>query len=261
MTILSSTTPTPAQAATAYKEVFGPVLEEAGGKNGRISRAGAERLARRDDAGKLVADNVKDYLVKTGQKTVSARKLTGVITAEVKQEAKKAAGPNQRLSLLEIRNLPQNMVADLLHLRGKDRLPTPGAAHVPTVEFTEAKLEQFMTWAATPWQPTETVAQGTFRQKPGDPIITGLQLKNADWVPAVMLALENHFNYNLKDRLDEGPFSLPGAGIARVGEVRDQATGKVGLLIYWNDIDDANSAFFYAKNDQGKWDLVHHVAM
>jgi hypothetical protein len=252
MTILKNTTPTPAQAAAAYKEVFAPVLQEAGGKDGRISRAGAAAIAARDDAGKLVADNVTDHLDRTGQKTVSARKLIGVLTAAVEADVAQAAGPNQRLSLVELRNLPANLKDDLLHLRGKDTLATP----LSKVEFEEAAMYQFMFYASVPWKPTELIMSGRFDEVGGAAVIAGVTTQNPDWQAPVELALQAVWQSNFASRTFDGPFSIPADGHVRVGEVVDEKTGKAGLLVHWNDLDDASYAYFLSKKPQGDWDLV-----
>ena len=103
MTVLKGITPTPAQVADAYKQAFSPAIDQAAGKDGRISRREAERMAGRDDAGKLVADNLANFFEATGQKSVSANKFKGVVAAYAERHAERQAGPNQRLSLLELR--------------------------------------------------------------------------------------------------------------------------------------------------------------
>ena len=45
MTVLKGITPTPAQVADAYKQAFSPAIDQAAGKDGRISRREAERMA------------------------------------------------------------------------------------------------------------------------------------------------------------------------------------------------------------------------
>ena len=94
MTTLKGKTPTPSELNAAYHEVFAPAIEEAGGKDGRISRASARAMGARSDAGKLVADNLENFFDATGQKSVSAKRFTAVVGDYIERQARRAAGSN-----------------------------------------------------------------------------------------------------------------------------------------------------------------------
>lgn len=247
MTTLKGITPTPAQAAQAYADRFGAVIDSAGGKDGRISRASAERLAERGDAGALVSDNLVNYLDATGQKSVSANKFKAVVQDYVAATASAAAGANQKLSLLEIRNLPADLQADLKHLRGKDDL-----ALFPTVTFDENFLYPFLqTWTAT------ASVDGGFVSRDS----TGTQFSGlpdmGPWQGVAEDALDHIWDNVLIYRSwpEGSPVELGRnrAGTLDIGEAIDEATGKPGLLVHWKDIDDASFAWFYEKKDDGTY--------
>lgn len=120
MTKLTGITPTPEQFGAGWVQEFGDVIIEAGGADGRVSRASAERIATRRDAGRLAADNAVAFFDRTGQKTVSAKKLRRVLGEEATTAGAAIAGPNQRISLREGgERLPVRLRADFLYLRGK----------------------------------------------------------------------------------------------------------------------------------------------
>ncbi|MCP4502147.1 MAG: hypothetical protein GY822_19490 [Deltaproteobacteria bacterium] len=167
MTRLTGITPTPAQLRTAYVAEFKDALAQAGGKDGRISRASAEKLAKSGDAGKLVADNILNFLDATGQKTVGAEKLTEVVGDYVQRHAEAAAGNNQRLSLREIRMMPMDLQDDILHLRGKDDLAAPP----PVLRFNENDIYAFEPWN---WQPQTSVSSGSLKKMGAQVIMVGL---------------------------------------------------------------------------------------
>lgn len=119
MTTLRGKTPTPAELASAHKDRFSTVLRGAAGADGRITKSEAKKIRDRADPEWLVADNAVDFLEASGQQTVSAEKLIGVVHEALTASAAEAAGPNQRLSLVEARALPANLQAEFFYLRGK----------------------------------------------------------------------------------------------------------------------------------------------
>lgn len=252
MTRLRDTTPTPEQAAQAYRTYFQDAFRAAGGRDGRISRTEAEALARRSDAAKLVADNILDYLDETGQKSVSAQKIAQIVAERVQREAEDAAGPNRRLSLLEIRTMPKNLVDDLLHLRGRDNL-TPV---LPYVDIDENGLYDLLYYRDAPWTPSETVETGSIHHDGEQVVLQGLAGVRADWEGPVRTVLERMWDLTFVHRVwNDEPLQLGprGQGTLRLGEIVDASTRKSGLLVHWNDIDDASHAFFFEKDRQGVW--------
>lgn len=252
MTRLRNITPTPTQAADAYREYFADAFRAAGGRDGRISRSEAEALAKRTDASKLVADNILAFLDETGQKSVSVRKIAEVVADYVKREAEAAAGPNQRLSLLEIRAMPKDLIDDLLHLRGRDRLAPPP----PSIELTEEGVYEVMFYRDDPWRPTETVEQGTIRPDGDGFRIEDLGPVRADWEGPVRHVLARMWPRGFVHRVwNDEPLHLGRSeqGTLRLGEVIDADTRRPGLLVHWNDIDDNSHAFFFEKDARGQW--------
>lgn len=119
MPLLTGITPTPSQFRQAAIDRFGDKLREAAGADGRLTRNEAARIAEREDDAWILADNATNYLAITGQKTVSATKLLRKIGEYAEREASDVAGPNQRLSLVEARSLPDDLQAEFFYLRGK----------------------------------------------------------------------------------------------------------------------------------------------
>lgn len=119
MTVLRGITPTPEQLGEAWKQAFEPTLRDAGGADGRISKASAARIAERDDAGRLAADNAVAFFERTGQKTVSVAKLLRVLGEDATTEGAAVAGRNRKVSLREGERLPARLQADFFYLRGK----------------------------------------------------------------------------------------------------------------------------------------------
>jgi hypothetical protein len=259
MTTLKNITPSPKQASAAYRETFAPAVKDAGGKDGRITRASAERLANTGDAGKLVADNIIDHLEKTGKKSVGVNVFLSAISATVETEVAAVAGANQRMSLVELRNLPNNLVPDLLHLRGKDDLKSPSS--LPRMTFTEEGIYEALFYQDPPWAPTEEVKTGTIDHDGTHVIVGGLSGMRDAWAPAVNEILtmmwDNSFQY--RGSPADLPLRIPDEGFVRLGEVVDDATGKAGLLVHWKDLDDSSYAWFFEKKADGSYEKLHTV--
>ncbi len=254
MSVLKNVTPTPAQLSAAYREVFDSVIDAAGGKDGRISVASAERLAERSDAGKLVADNILNYLEKTGQKTVGVAKFQGVVADYVKREAEKAAGPNQRLSLVEIRNLPTDLIADAQHLRGRDNQVV-----FPTVTFDENGVYDLLDKGG--FTPEKTVNGGTVNHDGNQVVFAGLT-DVGPWQNIAETVLTKMWDKSFQHRVFGGqPIRLgpTGNGEVQMGPAIDAASGKEGLMVYWKDLDDDSFAWFFEKKDDGSFAEKHEV--
>jgi len=256
MTILKGITPTPAQAAAAYKKHFGEAIDTAAGKDGRISRSEAARVAERLDAGALVSDNIANFLAATGQKSVSARKFKNVVADYVDATAQAAAGSNQRLSLLEIRNLPDDLQADLKHMRGKDNLVMR-----PSVRFNENDLYEFMVLQDN-WSPSKVVDAGQVSKDATGVTFSGMT-DVGEWQGVAEQALSEIWDNVLIYRSwpEGSPVDLGdnGSGSLKMGECIDEETGEQGLLVHWADIDDASFVWFYAKKSDGAFERKKQV--
>jgi len=263
MTKLKGVTPNPAQAAAAYRETFQSAVVDAGGKDGRITKAAAQKLAERGDAGKLVADNILDHLEKTGKKSVGVNVFLNAMTATVETEVAAVAGANQKMSLLELRNLPANLVPDMLHLRGKDDLASPSSGPaLSRVVFEEGALYEFMFYADPPWKPAETLATGAIGFDGNFPVLSGLSGMPAEYAPIVDEVLKRMWETSFQHRYfgpSDLPFKIPDEGTVKLGPIIDETTGKEGLLVQWDDLDDASFAWFYEKKPDGTFAKLHEV--
>lgn len=156
MTTLTGTTPTPRQFADALRDTWGPVLREAAGADGRLSRPEAERIAERADPEWVVSDNASNWLRFSGQQTVSANKLIDRLHTWAEEQATVAAGANGKLSLVEARSLPADLQAELFYLRGKglpDRVePATVAAWAEQAVRAALDAESATRLDAPPWQ-------------------------------------------------------------------------------------------------------------
>ncbi len=254
MSVLKNITPTPAQLSAAYREVFDSVIDAAGGKDGRISAAAAEKIGERSDAGKLVADNILNFLEKTGQKTVGVAKFQSVVADYVKREAEKAAGPNQRLSLVEIRNLPTDLVGDALHLRGRD-----GQTVVPTVRFNENDVYALLD--AGGFSPERSVTSGNVTHNGQAVVLTGLT-NVGEWQDVAETVLTKMWDRSFQHRVfNNQPIDIGPGGHGRldIAPAVDATSGKEGLMVYWRDIDDDSFVWFFQKQDNGSFEEKHEV--
>ncbi len=146
MTRLTGITPTPQQFADAWAEEFGAVVQEAAGADGRLSMATARRIAMRAGPEFLISDNLMNFLDATGQKTVGAVKFIREARDYVERMAVEVAGPNQLLSLVEARNLPEDLQADFFYLRGKG-LPDHMSMEEMSDRAKRIVLEAFADWS------------------------------------------------------------------------------------------------------------------
>ena len=106
--------PTPKQFAKAFTRGFAADVRRVAGRDGRLSKNEASKMTTQ------YRDNALNYLERTGQKSVSVNKLIGKAHNYAVAVAAKEAGPNQRLSLVEARNLPDDIRGDFYALRGKE---------------------------------------------------------------------------------------------------------------------------------------------
>jgi hypothetical protein len=116
--------PTPQEFATAWTRGFAAAVRSEAGRDGRLSLREAQRIAEQDGHLAQFGDNAVNYLEKTGQQSVSVNKLIGKGHDYAVAVSAKVAGDNNRISLVEARNLPDDLRADFFALRGK---ADPGA--------------------------------------------------------------------------------------------------------------------------------------
>lgn len=260
MTALDKITPTPAQVQAGYRKAFDVAIEQIAGKDRRISRSEAAKAAGRPDAGKLVSDNILNWLDATGQKSVGATKFMRTVAAYAGRMAERHAGPNQKLSLVEIRNLPADLVADLMHLRGKDSLPSV-APRVPSVAFNEGAIYELMYYRPEgPWSPERIVDRGVISHDGTAAVVSGLN-DVGDWKPAAVKVLQRMWGAVFIHRLNMGQTTaaLADNGSVAMGPIINSETGKRGLLVHYSDIDDSSYAFFARKDSAGEWQIENQV--
>ncbi|MBK7859353.1 MAG: hypothetical protein IPJ65_12170 [Archangiaceae bacterium] len=107
-------TPTADAASKAWTQRFAAAVRDAAGSSGRLTAAKAATLTG------PFADNVRNFFDRTGQKSASVAALIDSGARYVRAATAKAAGPEGKLSLTEIKKkLPEDLVTDMLWLRGK----------------------------------------------------------------------------------------------------------------------------------------------
>jgi len=146
--------PTVTAFAHAFREELGSAVNGAAGRDGRLSRGEAAKLAA---SGSVYGDNAVNYLERTGQQSVSVNKLLDRGEAYAFATAAKVAGSNQRISLVEARMLPQDLKADWAELRGLDTVAGPKEAF-EIDSALQGKLDELMddTWVSS-WDVAETI--------------------------------------------------------------------------------------------------------
>jgi hypothetical protein len=123
-------TPTVARFVEVWSTDFKEAVKKAAGKDGRLSLAEAQKLAKHPEADHVFADNAISYLQSTGKKSVSLDVLASEMKAYAQRAAQAAAGKDGRIGLGEGAKLPGNLVEDFFMLRGK---AAPGAVTTPVV--------------------------------------------------------------------------------------------------------------------------------
>ncbi|GMU60539.1 MAG: hypothetical protein AMXMBFR34_23020 [Myxococcaceae bacterium] len=122
------TPPTPRAFAKAWAREFEAAVKKAAGKDGRLSRVEASRMAEARDGSRVYGDTAS--LLMGTRKTASVSTLVAEGMALAEQAAIAAAGSNRKLSLAEGKKLhPGQLVDDFLQLRG--RVPPTGIIYSP----------------------------------------------------------------------------------------------------------------------------------
>lgn len=94
---------TPATFANAFTRNFAAAVRDAAGSDGRLSQSEAQKMAA------PYRENALNYLEHTGQKSVAIEKLIGSGHDYAYANAKKAAGPDGKLSQADLRTLPKDL--------------------------------------------------------------------------------------------------------------------------------------------------------
>lgn len=110
--------PSPERFTDAWSEQFREVVTEAAGRDGRLTRSAAHRIAERRDGGQVFSDTAVEYLHATNKRSVAIERLLGDVRPGVLEAARDAAGPDGRLSLGDGARLRSDLVEDFRLLRG-----------------------------------------------------------------------------------------------------------------------------------------------
>ncbi|MCA9550615.1 MAG: hypothetical protein KC933_11310 [Myxococcales bacterium] len=107
------TTPTPDEASKAWTRGFAAAVRDAAGDSARLTPKKAAGMEG------IYADNARNYFERTGRSWATADTVIDSGARYVRRETEKAAGADQKLSLVDIRKLPADLQDDMLTLRGK----------------------------------------------------------------------------------------------------------------------------------------------
>lgn len=111
--------PTVADTVDAYRKATAQVLDDAAGRDGRVSVTEAIRIRDRRDGGAAWSDDVLHVLDAAGQSTISRSKLERLLGTQFEAAASGAAGPDGRVSLADGRSMPARFRQDFAYLRGQ----------------------------------------------------------------------------------------------------------------------------------------------
>ncbi len=111
--------PTPERFAKTWTQHFAAAVRACAGKDGRLSRSEAKKIAGLNGSLKLWSDNAVNFLEHTDQKTVSVEKLIGSGYNYAYANAAKVAGRGNTVSLTEARRMALDLRDDFAYLRGK----------------------------------------------------------------------------------------------------------------------------------------------
>lgn len=130
--------PSPKQFATAWTRGFAAAVRDAAGRDGRLSLNEARQIAKRSDGLAVYGDNAVNYLEKTGQQSVSVEKLIGKGHDYAFALAERVSGGNNRVSLVEAEDLPADLRADFMALRGRPIANAPVAQKLDAAALKDA---------------------------------------------------------------------------------------------------------------------------
>jgi len=207
---------TPKSFADAFTTDFTKVVNEAAGKDGRLSKSEAARIATRPDGGKVFADDALSFFEQSGQKSVAAAKLIGLEHDAALAEATVAAGHDGKLSKADAQKLPAYFRDDFSALRvgplTSSRTPAELAADV-----TEAALRSFDAGTATKLSGPPAALRGL------NPVASGVAHDASGTRLDVYVAGDTIY----ASRASDTPSPL--VGFYRVGQVPAEGTGRAAL--------------------------------
>lgn len=180
MTVRLPSTPSPSRAAKAWTEDFAAEIKKAAGSSGRLTPKKAEQMEG------MFADNAKAYFEKTGRHWAKVETVVASGHRYANKHLNAAAGPDKRLSLVDIRSLPADMVDDLLVMRGKEPLGASGSSELQPADLQALKqaidaakvpnLEDYNKWFDAMRLPSSTSTNEVYAT------ITGLDdMDLSDW--------------------------------------------------------------------------------
>ena len=142
-----SKTPSVRTFTEAWTRRFEQVVKDAAGKDGRLSRSEAQRIAQRTDDGRHFADNAVGWLGAAGQKSVSVKKLAAEASASVLNAAQVAAGPDGRISKADQARLAADLMEDIRALQGASVGPVPSPSANDVVAKLTAAVMGMQNWS------------------------------------------------------------------------------------------------------------------
>ncbi|MCK6547022.1 hypothetical protein L6R52_14325 [Myxococcota bacterium] len=80
--------PSPERFTDAWSEQFREVVTEAAGRDGRLTRSAAHRIAERRDGGQVFSDTAVEYLHATNKRSVAIERLLGDVRPGVLEAAR-----------------------------------------------------------------------------------------------------------------------------------------------------------------------------
>lgn len=119
---LISRSPSSRTFANAWSSEFSKAVKNAAGRDGRLSRSEARRIA------EPFRDNALNYFDSTGKQSVSVGVLESSGRAYAEATARRAAGSDGRLSKADAAKLPADLRADFAWLQGVTESPNTIAA-------------------------------------------------------------------------------------------------------------------------------------
>lgn len=136
--------PKTTEFAQAWTKHYAAAVRAEGNSRGRLTVAGAKRIAERSDDLRHFGDNAVDWLEDHGQKSVDIDKLLGAGYASALDAGRSVAGSNDRISLKEGADLPTAFAPDFFVTRGK-KIPSSVAAKLgqtaAAAPMTQTKLD------------------------------------------------------------------------------------------------------------------------
>jgi hypothetical protein len=233
---MTTRAPTPSALADAWIARYGQAVRDAAGRDGRLSRAEADRMTAGTPLQQEAADNVAAFFDRTGQQTVSAERFLAAERARIVDEAGRVAGRGNRVSLLEARLLPRDLADDARALRGAPATPAPTTPTTPTTPTatTATTLVPTLT-AAVAGMTYPSESDGALR------VVAAADPQQRPITPALLVALFGSQSAALGRDIFGPNNSLPPIA-GRASEVRDAQALLSRLATTFDPADPASQA-------------------